>query len=471
MTPTVSLPPAALRYRQFLESAADPRVRQPELIPREPPEPDELAWQSRWFSGDFGRDFVTLAGEPVRVLDFGWWNHGAGPDFRDCVVEIAGTARRGSIELDLSPRDWEAHGHSANPAYHDVLLHLFLTSPAGGTRFYTRTAENREVPQVRLDPDACDPESGERSAPARPGRCVQVLTSLPEPRVLAIMEDAARWRLEKKARRLRRVAGIHGMDQAIFQGVAEALGYSRNKLPMSVLAQRLPLRFLQKRPDDAEALLYGVAGFLDGREADHGDAATRSWLRGLWERWWKYRAELTPGTPARPIRWTLSGTRPVNHPQRRIAALWQIAVHWKSLRRLLEPDTFHERTFIARLEELAHPYWTTHYTLAAAAARTPLALLGAQRVRDLMANLVYPLLIPDRGELWERYLKLPAPVESTRTTVAGLRIFGSAARAKQFSAKLWQHQALLQIYEDFCLADAAGCEGCPFPEQVSGLRV
>ena len=48
--------------------------------------------------------------------------------------------------------------------------------------------------------------------------------------------------------------------------------------------------------------------------------------------------------------------------------------------------------------------------------------------------------------------------------------FGSAERAKKFSAKLWHHQALLQIYEDFCLADAAGCEKCPFPEQVAAQR-
>ena len=57
-------------------------------------------------------------------------------------------------------------------------------------------------------------------------------------------------------RRWRRVADIHGLDQAMFQGIAEALGYSRNKLPMSVLAQRLPLKFLQQRSADAGALLY-----------------------------------------------------------------------------------------------------------------------------------------------------------------------------------------------------------------------
>jgi hypothetical protein len=457
--------PPARRYRSFLNTAAGAGIAEPELLPPDPPEPDELAWQSRWFSGEFGREFITVSGDPVRIVDFGWWNHGAGPDFRDCVVEVAGASRRGSIELDPSLRDWEAHGHGANPAWNDTVLHLFLTH-RGPEKFFTRTALNQEVPQVHLDISQCDPVSGERSAPARPGRCVQNLTSLPEARVLEIMEDAARYRLERKGLRWQRVAGIHGLDQALFQGIAEALGYSRNKLPMSVLAQRLPLRFLQKRPGDAEALLFGVAGFLDGKEAEHGDADTRAWLRGLWESWWKYRAGFTPGRPSPPIRWTLTGTRPVNHPQRRIAALWQIASRWKEIRRLIEPAAFHAKTFTARLESLTHPYWSTHYTLSAKPSATPLALLGTQRIRDILANLVYPLLVPQREELWPDYLRLPAPLESTKTNIAGVRLFGTAAKAAKYSGRLWQHQALLQIYEDFCLADLHGCEGCPFPEQV-----
>ena len=477
----MDLSPAAVRYEAYLASAERAGVHEPELLPDDAARPgDELAWQSRWFSGDFGRAFVTEDGTPVRVLDFGWWNHGAGPDFRDCVVAFGApeneTVRRGSIELDLTPRDWEAHGHAANPVYQDVVLHLFLTPAADGGRSFTRTADNRSVPRVLLDPARCERDSGGRSAPAHPGRCVQSLASLPEARLQGILEDAARWRLERKGRRLRRVAGIHGLDQAIYQGMAEALGYSRNKLPMSVLAQRLPLRYLQKRPADAEALLYGVAGFLDGSAGGPGasaaDAATQTWLRGLWESWWKYRAELTPGTPARPIVWTLAGTRPVNHPQRRIAALGKIAAQWKPLRRLLEPDKFSPEAFTDFLEALSHPYWNTHYTLTAKPSATPLALLGSQRVRDILANVVYPLLVPERPELWSRYVKLPVPSGggggTTRTTVAGLRLFGSSERADRFLTKLWHHQALLQIYEDFCLAEeGAGCRGCPFPEQVA----
>ena len=96
----MTLSPAAAAYPAFLASHFPlVSLAEPELLPGR--EPDELAWQSRWFAGDFGRDFLTVAGEAVSVIDFGWWNHGAGPDFRDCVITLSGETRRGSIELVL----------------------------------------------------------------------------------------------------------------------------------------------------------------------------------------------------------------------------------------------------------------------------------------------------------------------------------------------------------------------------------
>ena len=60
----VNLSPAAARYPAFLAKhfpAPAPTLAEPALLPER--EPDELAWQSRWFAGDFGRDFLTTTGE------------------------------------------------------------------------------------------------------------------------------------------------------------------------------------------------------------------------------------------------------------------------------------------------------------------------------------------------------------------------------------------------------------------------
>ena len=459
--------PAAACYPAFLtELFPSPAAAfaEPELIPDR--EPDELAWQSRWFAGDFGRDFLTTTGEPVQITDFGWWNHGAGPDFRDCVVSLSGETRRGSIELDRDARDWDHHGHSTNPAYRDTILHLQLGQRGGGA-WFTRTDEHRLVPQVRLDlSTATGSFAGVPPAPARPGRCLHVFRQLGQEKILTILEAAARYRLERKAARLQRTAAIHGRDQMLFQAFADALGFSRNRLPLTVLSQRLPLKLLTARPDDAEALLFGVSGFLTGGAFDHADAETRTWLRRLWDQWWRYRDAYAPGLPRLPLKWNLSGTRPLNHPQRRIAALHLLVKSWPTLRRLLQPAHFSEKSLRSLAAGLSHPYWDHHYTLTAVPSAKPMALLGSTRLTDILANVCYPLLIPENNSFWAAYQKLPAPSDNEKSRRAALRLFTGHPGLAEFTGKLWQQQALLQIYEDFCLADDSNCAACPMPEQA-----
>lgn len=463
----MTLSPTAARYPAFLtEYFPGPAASlgEPELLPER--EPDELAWQSRWFAGDFGRDFLTITGESVRITDFGWWNHGAGPDFRDCVIVIAGETRRGSIELDRDARDWDHHGHSTNPAYRDTVLHLQLGQRSGG-EWFTRTDDHRLVPQVRLD--LATPAGDFLTPPpaaARPGRCVQVFRRIGHEKTLTILEAAARFRIERKAARLHRTAAIHGRDQMLFQAMADALGYSRNRLPLTVLSQRLPLRLLTSRPDDAEALLFGAAGFLEGDAFDHADAETRAWLRGLWDHWWRYRDHYAPGLPRLPLKWNLSGTRPLNHPQRRIAALHLLVKNWPAFRRLMQPGAFSEKALRRFAEGLHHPYWDRHYTLQALPAPKPMALLGGNRLTEILANVCYPLLLAEQETLWPAYQKIPAAADNDKTRRAALRLFAGHPDLENLTGKLWQQQALLQIYEDFCLADQSGCAQCPMPEQA-----
>ena len=463
----MTLSPAAAAYPAFLAEHlphAAASFAEPELLPER--EPDELAWQSRWFAGDFGRDFLTTTGESVRITDFGWWNHGAGPDFRDCAIELSGEIRRGSIELDRDARDWEHHSHSTNPAYRDTVLHLQL-GQRSGAEWFTRTDDHRLVPQVRLDlatpaGDFLTPPP----APARPGRCVQVFRRIGPEKTMDLLKAAARFRIERKAARLQRTAAVHGHDQMLFQAMADALGYSRNRLPLTVLSQRLPLKLLTSRPGDAEALLFGVGGFLTGDAFDHADSETRIWLRSLWDQWWRYRDAYAPGLPRLPLKWNLTGTRPLNHPQRRIAALHVLVKHWSAFRRLLQPGVFSEKGLRTFAEGLHHLYWDRHYTLQAPPATRPMALLGSNRLTEIMANVCYPILIPERESFWAAYQKLPAPDDNEKTRRAALRLFAGHPDLTKLTGKLWQQQALLQIYEDFCLADDSDCVACPMPEQA-----
>src|SRR3989304_5793279 len=91
-------------------------------------------------------------------------------------------------------------------------------------------------------------------------------------------------RFRAKGQRLLGMAEARGPGQALYEGVMEALGYSRNQVPMGELARRLPL-----------AVLEGEGpGALEGRLREG--------------------AEKIPG-------WELSGARPTNHPFVRLRAM------------------------------------------------------------------------------------------------------------------------------------------------------
>src|SRR6266568_652426 len=293
----------------------------------------ELELQARWFAGDFGKHFVATTGDKIDIVQFGIWNREAGPDFRDAAIRVNGSEPiRGCIELDVIDRSWETHGHATNPAFEETVLHVFVEK--SDREFFTRTKSNRNVPQVCIDPTIL-PDAFSANIPlARPGRCQSPLKDLPNERVRSVLDAAGQFRLRQKAAWICRKIDNHGRDEALFQEVAGALGYKENKLPFTLIAQRLPLTLLREKADDSEAMLFGAAGFLEAPDLGIFKRSTREYVRKLWDRWWPHRDEAQRMILPAKV-WRLSGTRPLNHPQRRLAALSMLAWEWPAFRRVL----------------------------------------------------------------------------------------------------------------------------------------
>jgi hypothetical protein len=454
------------RYTQMRDTT---RVRERALFVS-PRIPSELELQARWFAGDFGRHFVGTAGDKIDVIQFGTWNREAGPDFRDAAIRInGGEPIRGCIEIDLLDRSWETHGHAINPAFEATVLHVFVER--GDRAFFTRTQSNRNVPQVCIDATNL-PEAFTINVPlARPGRCQAPLKNLPEERVASVLNAAAQFRLRQKGRRIRDKIDTHGRDEALFQEIATALGYKENKLPFTLLIQRLPLRSLRENIEHCEALLFGAAGFLEIPDLDIYDKSAREYVRQLWDRWWPHRDDLQRLIlPAKA--WQVSGTRPLNHPQRRLAALAVLARKWPHLQRASGNSSV--ATANDFFQTLEHPFWNFHYTLTSEASPKQMALIGAARVADILANVLFPFWVAHEIEapnsptrLWTEYEKLPAQLSNRRLETAVARLFGNDPRQKEFLRTVAHQQGLLQIYEDFCMHDNSDCAQCPFPEQMA----
>jgi hypothetical protein len=458
----------ANRYRVFLDDVFSGIAETPALAgwPHAMP---ELDLQSLWFAGEFGSDFTTTDGRRVVIRDFGIWNHSAGPDFTGCAVDLDGKTLRGDIELDPDARDWERHGHGANAAYENVVLHLFTAVPEG-QRFYTRTAGHREILQVHLTGEMLHDSARPRPLPeARLGRCATPLALMDETRAESFIEAAAQYRLQRKGAKLTALIRIHGREQAVYQSLANALGYRANQRPFTVLAQRLPLRELLRRNVlEREALIFGVSGFLESVRYEDTEPETRIYLRELWSEWWKVRdIYLTWLDEPHRLHWTIAGARPGNHPQRRLGALTSMLRNWKRVMAPLQSaKAWSQDAFNDVMLELDHDYWSKHYTLLAAPSAKPLAMIGGTRVQEIMANVCYPLLVPENADLWSEFKQLSSALDNQKVRRAALRLFGETPRSVRMQKKLFQQQGLLQIYEDYCLEDDSACAECPFPERL-----
>lgn len=432
--------------------------------------PPELELQALWFAGAFGRIFRTTSGKAVRIIQFGEWNRGAGPDFIQAAVEVDGEMRTGPLELDPAASDWDSHGHAENPAFGEVILHVVFQSDA--RRTFTRTHDHREVPQVVITEmqlsDALSRPQRE-VAIAHPGRCVAPLKGLPPGAIERLLNEAAAYRASNKAARWLRMEDAHGRDAALFQSTAETLGYRGNALAMRLLAQRTPLSLLKAEGEAAEAILFGTAGFLSADQHELAPPDTRDYLRGLWDEWWKNRSRFEVSSERR-IPWKTHGQRPANHPHRRTGALAALVRVWPQYRKLALARPFAAKPLVDFLQGLEHEFWAYRHTLTSAASGQRISLFGRAQALELIANHLAPLAMHEGGMSQQSYHKLRNSAPNDKVKRCSLRLFGSTKAAQPWTRRVAHHQALLQIYQDFCLEDFSDCKDCPFPEQLAQWR-
>ncbi|MEI8292710.1 MAG: DUF2851 family protein [bacterium] len=396
--------------------------------------PSEIEIQARLFNGELGTSWRTIEGEAFEILHFGEWNREAGPDFKGALIRFERTGElSGDIEVDREAMDWERHGHALNPAFAGVVLHLFLDG--SGARAFARTLDHRAVPQARLlldGPVEC-PESQRRD---------HVALDM----ALRLVSQAAEFRLRNKHAAHARASSLHGANAALFYAIAAGLGYKNNSIPFLLAAQRAGLS--RSAGVSGEALLFGLAGFLEPRSFDDADEVTRLYLKPLWDEWWSVRDAMARIVLESKM-WKFSGIRPSNHPHRRMGALAAVASGFSSLQssiRTSGPSAF--RSF---LENLSHPYWQWHWNLRAARLSKPVALIGKDRIIDLLINALLPSLPLEKARVALQELRGPLP--SGKILRASRWLTGRVEPALMRTAM--DQQGLLQIYTDFSSVSAS----------------
>ncbi len=439
---------------------------------------DEEFIQRLWFEELYQNPLRTMDGREIQVLQPGFWNRGAGPDFHHAaILNSKGVLETGAVEIHLEPLAWKQHGHDGDPHYNRVILHVVWN--AGPRDFFAGTHEHHSVPQVELSSQLRFPlyelrqqfqtTPEERKAGARIGRCRDHLALLPDSSVADILNEAGRCRFEQKCRLLQMRCQALGAEQALWIGLAEAMGFSRNSVAFHGLAQRLPILELSRFRDDMEreARLFGLAGLLPRRRLPF-DGPAAAYTKQLWDIWWKERARAEEMIVPRQV-WNLRGLRPLNRPERRIAVLSLLSSreNWKSflaLAREGEPGRLREF-----FESLRHLFWNRHYTFEGRASAVEIRLLGDGRLSGLMFNTVWPFAAGagrDAGVFLDR---ARATFDSGPGLAAELRLLGGH-RSGGCAGSILAQEGLIQIYRDFCLKDTTQCRDCRFPDLVDEMR-
>jgi hypothetical protein len=236
-------------------------------------------------------ELVTEEGERLKIIYPGRVNDDQGADFRDAVIATSQGLIKGDIEVHVNSSDWQAHQHHRDPVYNRVVLHVAMWHD---TKAATILENGKDIPVLALHkyiktpisqwPEWVAERDFVRKAPqdffgdvlSMP--CLNAAERLNTGVLVQLLDCAGEERFSAKATKFQADLAQMEASQALYLGIMGALGYSRNKLPFTELARRLPLRILesvvQSGVSDEEclarqqALLLGTAGLLPSQRQD-----------------------------------------------------------------------------------------------------------------------------------------------------------------------------------------------------------
>lgn len=405
-------------------------------------------WRLRKFDHT---DLQTTEGLPVEILHPGEHNHNAGPDFLNARIRIGDTLWAGNVEMHLRASDWNRHGHSEDPAYRNVILHVVLDADVPILH-----PENRRLPCLTL----------KKRIPARLDKvyrkllhneywipCQHLFHQAPELTRRLWLDRLLVERLESRIQAMRELLQKNKNDWEAtgYQLLIRSFGLNVNGVAFERLAASIPHRLLLRHRDrlfQIEALLFGQSGLL---EHDYTDEYPRKLQQEYDFLRKKYGLQ-----PIEPALWKFSRMRPANFPTIRIAQLATLfyqSAHLFGKILAAQSITEVEHMFTLKLSN----YWQDHYTFDRASARRH-KTLGQSTIHLLVINTIAPLLFlygKEKGDeqFKDRALRFMEDLKPEKnTTIDQWKQLGWRPESA------YQTQALLQLKKYYC--DEKKCLQC-----------
>jgi hypothetical protein len=340
------------------------------------------------------RYWFDLEGNPVEIFYPGRLNDCRGGDFKDALVGFEhGVVKKGCIELHTSSSSWQSHGHHRDSFYNQVILHIVLEKNHSGRILHEN---GYPVPTIILSKTGIQ----KREKGLAPTLPCHLIGRRKKPEYIS---DVLRWagvtRFEAAENKFDLKNLPDQAGQELYQGILEALGYSKNKIPFRRLAGLVTLNELEETMkninSEAEgmlkllAILLGTAGLLS--QQGWLTYSSNNYKERLENVWAVYGISETMSTQ----NWELFKVRPGNYPVRRIEALCHLLLAWR------ERGFFENMLNLLREVPLknAHLYLENEFIVTTgkyasnddtAAFQQKTCLLGRPRAAEIVVNVLLP---------------------------------------------------------------------------------
>lgn len=399
-----------------------------------------------WQHQMVARSLSTTDGLPVVIHRPGDLNRDAGPDFFNAHLAIDGVEWVGNIEVHLRSSDWNAHRHTQDPAYNNVILHVVFYHDCeiklqNGTVPPTLELRPFIHPALVANYDALMAPATDDSVP-----CAVRLPKVPAFVVDSYLERLAVERIEAKSQVVRRLLeeSRGSWEQTCYWLMAHYFGGKVNALPFELLAKATDQRLLARWKDDPqriEALLMGQAGLLEGYFEDDYPRQLQA----------DYEA-LQAGASLKPVSgflWRFFRLRPSAFPTIRISQFAHLVASSSNLFSTLL-ETPEADQLEKRFDCQATEYWNNHYHFDQSTARASVKRLGRMQAQLLIINAWVPLLFvygEVRGQQQYKDQAVGILEQLPAEDNAILRRFRAAGLNPANAA---QSQALLQLRNNYC---------------------
>ena len=386
---------------------------------------------------------TTTQGDTLEIIDPGLENTDAGPDFFNAKIRINGTVWAGSVEIHQKALDWLAHGHSADKAYENVILHVVETDD--GTVF----RQNGEaIPQLVLPiPEQVIDNMEWLLTRDSPVACLERLPAIDPVFRLQWMDALLAERLERKTDDILRWLDLYQKDwnEVFYILLCRNFGFGVNSDAFERLARSLPLKcILKQRPSasQVEALFLGQAGLLNDSNGNRHHyyrflQQEYSFLRK------KYGLE-----PLEPHIFRNLRLRPDATPHIKLVELAAIWIRHDTLfSSVLSARTPRELKDFFRVP--ASAFWDTHYNFLRPSPHRK-KQLGENALNMLLINTVVPLMFAyglyhQMDEHKARALRLLASIPPEQNSIISL--FSQVGMKPRNAGDT---QALIQLKRNYC---------------------